>query len=220
MASKKIRPGRKYRLRLYERLFEMLVWPSFFLPIALFVLWWISFDYPVPIVGRYLILVAAALAWLLYIGSLVAPTFCYVQCHADYVVISTATYRLSISYARVGNVVPVHFGSKYPLSRQGWSQRGFLEPLFRDQKTGQLTVVSMQLKKYPLPVPWLKLWFNDYMFFPPHDGPGFLFMVSDWMALSHELEDFRENWRARRSTKGIRRASIASEVLSKGDRRR
>lgn len=220
MKPRKPRPGRKHRLRLYERLFEMLAWPSFFLPMALYVLWWISFDYPVPIAGRYLILVAAVLVWLLYIFCLVAPALCYIQCQADFLVISTATYRLSISYARVGNVVPLHFGSKYPLSRQGWSQRGFLEPLFREQRTGQLTVVAMQLKKYPLPVPWLKLWFNDYMFFLPQDGPGFLFMVRDWMGLSHEIEDYRENWRARRASKGLRRTSIASQILSKGDRRR
>ncbi|MBM4423007.1 MAG: hypothetical protein FJ030_06390 [Chloroflexi bacterium] len=217
---KKPRPGRKYRLRLYERLFEMLVWPSFFLPIAFFVLWWISFDTPVPIAGRNLILIAAVVSWLLYIGSLAAPRRCYVQCHADYVLISTATYRLSISYSRVGNIVPVHFGGKYPLSRQGWSQRTFLEPLFREQATGQLTVVAMQLKKYPLPLPWLKLWFNDYMFFLRQDGAGFLFMVRDWMALSHELEDYRENWRARRSARGAKGVSVASRVLSKGDRRR
>ncbi len=219
-SARRTRPGLKHPLRIYERFFSMFVWPSFLLAIALYVLWWISFDYPIPLpLGRAPILLVSILAWLAYIFGLIAPAFCYVQCYPNYIVIS-ALYPLAISYSRVGNAVPINFNTKYPLSRQSWSERNFLEPLFYEQKTGQLTVVGMQLREYPLPLPWLKLWFNKFMFFTKQDGPGFLFLVRNWMALSHEIEDYREAWRSRRFRK-TRGVSVASRVLaSKGDRKR
>src|SRR5574341_669873 len=165
----KPKPGNRHRLRLYERLYEMLLWPSFLLAIATYVLWWISFDYPVPLPGRSLILLVSGASWLLYLISLIGPSFSYVQCRADYVVIRSLLFRLAISYSRIGTVVPVNFGTKYSYYRQNWSQRTFLEPLFTEQKTGQLTVVAMQLKQYPLPLSVLKIFLNRYMFFIPQD---------------------------------------------------
>jgi hypothetical protein len=214
---KKPRPGIRHRLRLYERQYEMLLWPSFLLAIATYILWWISYDYPVPIPGRNLVLLVSAAAWLLYLLSLIGPSFSYVQCRADYIVIRSLLFRLAISYSRIGNVVPINFGTKYPFRRQGWSQRTFLEPLFTEQGTGQLTVVAMQLKQYPMPLIFL----NRYIFFVPQDGPGFLFIVRNWMALSHEIDDYREAWRVRRAArKSKSTTSIASEIIMKGDRRR
>jgi hypothetical protein len=149
---------------------------------------------------------------------LIAPNLCYVQCHADYVVVS-AIYPLAISYSRIGNAIPVDFRSKYPIRDMGWGDQSLLEPLFKEQRTGQLTVVAMHLREYPLSMLWLKLWFHKFMFFPPLDGPGFFFIVRNWMGLSHELEDFRESWRDSR-TKKKTSSSIANKVLSsKGGRR-
>ena len=217
MPAKKPRPGKRFRLRLYERLFEMIRWPTFLLIFASYVLWWISPDRPFLSFGRDLLLLVSAISFLLYVASLVAPTLCFVQCRADQIIISTAVYRVSISYARVSGIKPLSVGVIYPLKKQGWSQRRFLRPLFHEQKTGQLTAVGMELTKYPLPIRWLKLWFNEYMFMP--GTPGFLFIVRDWMSLSRQIEDYREQWRARHSTKVVKSVSIASEVLSKGDKR-
>lgn len=218
---KKTRSGLKHRLRLYERLYEMLLWPSFLLALATYVLWWISFDYPIPIPGRNLILLISAASWLLYLMSLIGPSFSYVQCRADYVVIRSLLFQLAIAYSRIGNVVPINLGTKYPFRRQNWSQRSFLEPLFTEQGTGQLTVVALQLKQYPLPLPVLKFFLNRYMFFIPQDGPGFFFIVRNWMALSHEIEDYREAWRVRRAARKAKSTtSLASEIIMKGNRRR
>lgn len=216
--STKRKPGPKHPLRIYQRQYETLIWPAFLLAIASYILWWISFDYPLPLVGRNLILVISGAAWILYLFCLIAPALCYVQCHADYVVVS-AIYPLAISYARIGNAVPVDFRARYPINKMGWGEQSLMEPLFKEQKTGQLTVVAMHLREYPLNMLWLKLWFHRFMFFPPRDGPGFLFIVSNWMGLSHELEDFRNSWRESRTRKKST-SSIASKVLSsKGDRR-
>jgi hypothetical protein len=216
--SQKRRPGIKHSLRIYQRQYETLIWPAFLLAIASYILWWISFDYPLPLAGRSLILVISGAAWILYLLCLIAPSFCYVQCHADFVVVS-AIYPLAISYARIGNAVPVDFRSRYPFNQMSWGEQNLMEPLFKEQNTGQLTVVAMHLREYPLHMRWLRLWFNKFMFFPAKDGPGFLFIVRDWMALSNELEDFRTSWRAGRSKKKTT-SSIASKILSsKGGRR-
>jgi hypothetical protein len=216
--SGKRRPGIKHRLRIYERRYETMIWPALLLAVASYLLWWVYPDYGLPFTNRNLLLILAMAGWSLYVFCLIAPSLCYVQCHADYVVIS-AIYPLAISYARIGNAIPVDFRSRYPISRMGWSDQSLMEPLFKEQKTGQLTVVALHLREYPLQMWWLRLWFHKYMFFPQKDGPGFLFIVRNWMALSHELEDFRETWRESR-TKKKPASSIASKVLSsKGGRR-
>ena len=216
--SQKRRPGLKHPLRIYQRQYETMIWLAFLLAIASYILWWISFDYSLPLANHNFILVISVAAWILYLLCLIAPSQCYVQCHADYVVVS-AIYPLAISYARIGNAIPVDFRSRYPINRMGWSDQSLMEPLFKEQQTGQLTVVAMHLREYPLHMLWLKLWFHKFMFFPPKDGPGFLFIVRNWLALSHELEDFRESWRESR-TKKKTSSSIASKVLSsKGGRR-
>ena len=217
-SAKKLRPGKRFRLRLYERLFAMLRWPAFLLAVSTYVLWWIAPDYPILSTGRDFLLIIVVISGVLWVAGLIAPALCYVQCRADYVLISTPVYRLSISYSRIGGVAAVNFGQKYPFRRQKWSQRRFLEPLFLEQRTGQLTVVAVWVKQYPLPLRWLKLWFNDYMFAP--DAPGFLFMVGDWMALSRQIDDYRDAWRERRYGKKMREASAAIRILTKGDKRR
>lgn len=218
MKAQKRKPGHKHKLRIYERFYGMFVWPTCLLAIATYVLWWISYDYPVPVFARGLILLISAMSWVIYIFSLIAPSLCYVQCYPDFVVVS-AVYPLAISYSRIGNAVPINFGTKYPLNQQSWDQRNFLEPLFMEQKTGQLTVVGMHLSEYPLAKAWLRLWLNRYMFFPPREGAGFLLMVRNWLLLSHELEDYRDAWRARRASRKTKGHSVAGNILAKGDRR-
>jgi len=219
MKAQKRKPGFKHKLRMYERFYGMFVWPTGLLAIATYVLWWISYDYPVPVFARGLILLISALSWLTYVFSLIAPSLCYVQCYPDFVLVS-AVYPLAISYSRIGNAVPMNFGMKYPLRLQSWNQRNFLEPLFLEQRTGELTVVGMQLSQYPLSKVWLRLWLNNYMFFPPKEGAGFLLMTRNWMQLSQELEDYRDAWRARRATRKAKGHSVAGDILAKGDRRR
>jgi hypothetical protein len=214
------KPGLKHPLRLYQRLYGMFRWPTLLLTAVCYGAWLISFDIPFPPILQIPLIVIAAIAWIVFIFTLIAPGFYYVQCHPNYVVIS-AVYPLAISYSRIGNTVPVNFATKHPFRRQSWSEQRLLAPLFYEQGTGQLTVVAMQLKGYPLPPFWLRFWFHKYMFFPYQDGPGFLFNVRNWMALSHEIEDYREAWRERRMARRLKKGgSVASQVLKKGERRR
>nr|MBI2905462.1 hypothetical protein [Chloroflexota bacterium] len=84
MPAKKPPPGKRFRLRLYERLFEMLRWPTFLLVFAAYALWWISPDLPLPSAGRDLMLLVTVISLLLFIAGLIAPALCFVQCRADH----------------------------------------------------------------------------------------------------------------------------------------
>ncbi len=221
MKAKTLKPGNKHPLRLYQRPFEVCLWPAFLIALIAYISWWFWVDLPLPEIGRIFVLLVIPPAWLVYLVSLVAPSFCYVQCRPSYVVIRALFFRLAISYSRIGNIVPANFATKYPLQRQGWIENMLLEPLFHEQHSGQLTVVAVNLKQYPLPYPLLRLMFSKYMFFPPRDGLGFLFIVGNWLLLSHELEDYRDAWRARRMTRKTTVGStVASQVLKKGERKR
>ena len=212
--AKKLPPGKRHALRVYQRRFEMLQPITFLIPILSYFLWWIAPDYGVLAWGRdYLILVVIVTA-IIFIGSLIAPAFCYVQCFADYVLIATPFYRLSISYLRLGQVAAVNFGTQYPLSKQNELEQVLLTPLFKEQGTGELTVVGVPVKKFPLPVPWLKFWFSKFMFMPR--DLGLLFMTPDWMGLSREIEVYRHDWMQRRRRKEVK-LSPASQILAKED---
>lgn len=211
------KPGKRFRLRLYERLFAMFRWPSLLIAILTAGLWWIAPNYPLLAAGQGLLPVVPVICFVLFLAGLVGPALSYVQCHASYLLISTPFYRLSVGYSRIDMITAVNFAQAYPLSRQGWSQRRFLEPLYYEP-TGQLTVVAVWVREYPLPLRWLKLWFTDYMFTP--DSPGFLFMVNDWMALSHQIEDYRDAWRERRARRHTKDISPAHRILKKGDKQR
>jgi extradiol dioxygenase family protein len=39
-------------------------------------------------------------------------------------------------------------------------------------------------------------------------GTGFVFLVKDWMALSRQLADYQEQWRARASTTTAQRGRL------------
>ena len=212
--AKKLPPGKRHPLRVYQRRFEMLQPITFLIPILSYFLWWIAPDYGVLASGRDYLILVVIIAVIIFIGSLIAPAFCYVQCFADYLLIATPFYRMNISYLRLGQVSAVNFGTQYPLSKQKELEQLLLTPLFKEQRTGELTVVGVPVKKFPLPIRWLKFWFSRYMFMPR--DPGLLFMTPDWMGLSRELEVYRHDYLERRRRKEVK-LSPASQILAKED---
>ena len=57
------------------------------------------------------------------------------------------------------------------------------------------TQVSVELFHYPVNRNWLKLWLNEFILATHRHGMQFL--VSDWMALSRDIEIGRGLWQAR-----------------------
>ncbi len=200
MSPKRAKPGRRFRLLLYYRLYTLVRGPLILIALGMAVLWWRA---------PFVALLAPREDWLLFVGGLclallglmrIARGLAYVQCFPTHLRIQTPLLRLAVSYERVYSVRPVTFRDMYPPSRQRWSQRHFLEPLY------SLTGVGVVLKTYPISERWLRLWLSEYMFL--RDAHGFLFLVEDWMALSRQIDDFRDRWRDRKA-QAARRARVS-----------
>jgi hypothetical protein len=184
-----VRPGRRFRLLLYKRLYDTLVWPLALLMLLLAGLWWYAPFIPWLAPFDQLLLYVEGLCALLLLGTALAHPLSFVQCRPDHLRIQTPIFRLAVSYQRIHTVRPVKFSDQYPAEKQPWSQRRFLEPFFG------LTAVGVTVRSYPIALKWLKVWLNDYLF--TRDAPGFLFVVDDWMTLSREIDVYRDHWRDR-----------------------
>jgi hypothetical protein len=185
------KPGARFRLLQYERLYQVARSPLWLIVIGLAVLWWrapfVSFLAPF----ESIILYAAGLCLLCWAALALMRRFAYVQCFPEALRIQTPLLRLAISYQRIHTVRPVVFKDMHPPSRQRWSQRHFLEPLFG------LTGVGVTVSSYPMPLRWLRPLLGEYMF--TRDAPGFLFLVDDWMTLSRQIDVYRDLWRDRKA---------------------
>ena len=201
MRRARSKPGRRFRLLLYERLYEQFRWPLIFLVVGLGVLWWyapfIMFVAP----RENMVVFVGGLCLLLLIATYFARFMSYVQCRPLHLRIQTPILRLAVSYERIQTVRPITFRDMYPADRQHWSQKRFLGPLFG------LTGVGVTVNSYPMAPRWLKFWLNDYMF--TRDAPGFLFITPDWMTLSREIDVYRDHWRDRKGRVGPRATAIS-----------
>jgi hypothetical protein len=110
----------------------------------------------------------------------------YVQPRSDLFRIVTPFLRLNVSYRRVHSVHPAEFHKLYPPAEASWGERRFLRPFY-----GQ-TAVVVKLFDYPLHRRFLRFFLPPHMFDPT--GKGFVFLVSDWMALSREMDNLRGQW--------------------------
>jgi hypothetical protein len=179
--------GKHHQLLLYARLFAMLRPPAFFIALLCGGLRWFAPRIPLLAseLAQGLLLVVIALCSLLFLYTLVGPSLSYVQCRPTHLLVSTPLFRLAVSYARIRTVRPVRFAP----SDLGWSQRRFLEPFLG------MTVVSVDLKSFPLNEKLLRLWLNPYLF--AGDATGFLLLTKDWMATSRDIDANRTEWKMR-----------------------
>jgi hypothetical protein len=107
----------------------------------------------------------------------------YVQCRNEGLLLQLPFFRLLIPYDDLVAVRPTEIGRMYPLEKQRWSSRGYLERL------ATRTVLVIELKSYPKPLSLLRLWMHKYMLCP--DRVGFILALRDWMAFRGELDEYR-----------------------------
>nr|HID14461.1 hypothetical protein [Anaerolineae bacterium] len=193
--------GDRFRLLIYERMWQRWAWPCILIVPASVTLWWFApriWIIYTPLRALALIPAFAALVILAY--AHLARRLAWVQCRLDHLRIQTPFYPLVVSYGRVKKVRPKPFARVFDPAREKAARQRWLHPYW-----GR-TALVVEISKYPLSKAWLRLWLSPYLLAP--DVPGFVFLVEDWMALSRQLDEYRTAW-------GMRRAEQRREALAK-----
>jgi hypothetical protein len=116
----------------------------------------------------------------------------YVQCRDDGFFIQLPLGRLHVPYESVVEARATLMYELFPPSRQRFSVRGFLDPLWK------MSAVVIRLRSWPQPRRHLRLWMDSRMII--HDG--LVFLVKDYMGFRREIQDAMARWRARRGARG------------------
>ncbi len=186
--------GNRFRLLIYERMWQRWAWPCILITLASVALWW--FVPRIPIIYRPwgdLALVPALVSLVLLGYAFLARRMAWVQCRPNHIRIQTPFYPLVISYSRVKGVRPNPFHKIFDPQQEKGARLRWLQPYWSK------TVIVLDLSGYPMSRAWLRLWFSPYLLVP--DAPGFVFLVEDWMALSRQVDDYRTAWEGRRAAR-------------------
>jgi hypothetical protein len=193
MAKRRHR-GNRFRLSIYERMWQRWAWPCILTVPASVSLWWfaprISIIYA-PF--RILALVPALVSLIILVYAYLARRLAWVQCRPNHLRIQTPFYPLVVSYGRIKGVRPNTFRQVFSPSGEKAARQRWLRPYW-----GR-TALVVELSKYPFSKTWLRLWFSPYLLAP--DVTGFVFLVEDWMTLSRQLDQFRADWGMRRAVR-------------------
>ena len=194
MAKKRRRSGERFRLVIYERMWQRWAFPCILIIPASVALWWsVPFLSITHVLYRALALVPALIALILLVFTFLSRRTAWVQCRANHLRIQTPIYPLIVSYGRIKEVLPQPFSQVFNPAKEKAARRSWLRPYW-----GQ-TALVVRVSKYPVRKAWLRLWFSAYLLSP--DTPGFVFLVEDWMGISRQIDDFRTAWEARRAKK-------------------
>jgi len=204
MAKKKRKKRRnRFRLLIYERMWQRWAWPCILIVPASAVLWWfaprISILYA-PF--RILTLVPALVSLTILVYTFLARRLACVQCKSNHLHIQTPFYPLVVSYGRIKSVRPKTFAQVFDPAQEKAARRSWLHPYWGK------TVLVVEISRYPMSKTWLRLWFSPYILNP--DGPGFVFLVEDWMTLSRQLDESRTSWAMRHAERRQRASAQRS----------
>jgi hypothetical protein len=133
----------------------------------------------------------AALYILAY--SYLAQRMAWVQCRAGHLRIQTPILPLAISYARIKAVRPSRMAQVFEPAKERPGRREWMSPYWG------ITVLVVELTKFPVDRRWLRLWLNRYLFAPT--VTGVVLLTEDWMTLSRQITDYRTDWENRRKAR-------------------
>lgn len=176
----KAKQTERFPLLYYQHLARRWRLPAFWLIPAGLILWGGLIQTPQfsPHIAWLTLLIPIAGA-LIFVYTLLAKRAC-VHTRAGAFVLHTPLYPLAISYRRITNIRPVEFVRLFPPEEEKAARRKLLQPLWGK------TAVVVDLKTYPVPLWWLKLWLSPCLLLP--HNTGLVFVVEDWMGLIRALE--------------------------------
>jgi hypothetical protein len=179
------KPGRHHTLLIYARQFGQWRWPALLSGLGLLGLAWLAPGPLAALLPRTALLVGGAAGLLLYGYSLLGPRLSYVQCRPTHLRLNTPLFRLAISYDRIHTTRPVPFEPAHLSGSQAALARPFIG----------MTMLALDLNGYPVSRRWLGLLLNRLLL--PDKFIGLQLLVTDWMALSRDIEVHRSQWQGR-----------------------
>ncbi len=187
MSKKK---AKQFPLLVYGAVGKRWRWPAFLLIPAGFVLWWvIQWNEGAVTLRAWSALVISAVGLLIFLYTLLANAAC-IRCHARYFTLRTPLYPVVFSYRRVKSVRPVDYAKLRPPQEEKSARWRLYRHLW-----GR-TAVVIDLRSYPLPEWWLRLWVNEYLFHPT--ATGLVVLTEDWLGLIRQIETHRTALRQKR----------------------
>jgi hypothetical protein len=176
----------RFHLLLYQALAKRWLGPALWLIPAGILLWW-SIPQATEFEQRYRFLgfVVSGIGLLIVMYTFMARR-AHVSSHKNNFVIHTPFYPIAFSYQRVEMVRPTEFKSIFPPENEKNSRWRLYKNIWGK------TVVVINIKGYPLPKWWLRLWLHPYLMHPRETA--LVLPVEDWMGLSRSLESLRINW--------------------------
>ena len=134
----------------------------------------------------WLVTGAGGFAILLTILLAILRTSAYIQPFEKYIRLATPFLRVNISYQRLRRTYSDEFQRIFPPKRmRGW-KRELVQPL-----AGR-TAILLEFTSLPVPLWILRLFLSQFFF--PDRTMRLAILVTDWMALSSELESLRGNY--------------------------
>jgi len=170
---------RRHPLLFQQSLSEQVFWPSVtILAVCAALLIW----NPVKLTPyRVQVMIVLTGTGLVLIATLVFRMRAYVQCRPEGVRLQLPLYQLTIPYQAIRATRPTELYRMFPPSKERWPQRRYL------MRLSGVTVIVLDMDELPASRFLLRLWLPKYMLAP--DRPGLVLAVSDWMALSSDLDE-------------------------------
>lgn len=187
----------RFKLLPYQMLAKRWRTPALLVFIAGIALWWMGRgldpremrEMPIrPPTGPLALIIAAA-GGLIVIYTLLAGR-ANIQCESNRLVIHGPLMVIAVSYARVVLTRPVEFRSIFPPREEKPARFRIYRSLFGK------TIPIVDLKSYPLPKWWLRLWLHPYLLHPKETA--LVIPVEEWMTFTRTLDSMRTRWRETR----------------------
>lgn len=169
--------GTKHRLLLYRRLAGYYRTPLLLLMLVsgALLLW----NHAALQQLRLVLVVAFAVAWVLLLLTTCMSLLAYVQCREDGLRVQLPFYRLHVPYELIRHTRSVVMYELFPPSKQAFSARGFLAPLWN------LPAVIVYLEYLPRRRRHLRLWMDSRMVI----RDGLVLLLDDPRAFRRHLDD-------------------------------
>ncbi len=201
--------GKRYPLLIYEHTLKRWYPATFLLSVALFAFWWFL---PVIMPNKGANWVDD-LAFYSSIGALVLGIFfmairkmAYVRPYPDHLRLATPFLRLKISYKRFHKTTTAEMQALFPPSSLSSWLREQMAPLMTK------TAIVVELKKFPLPYPVLRLFLSPFFF--KDKTPHLVLLVDKWLRFSSEMESFRSGGGIEDPRKKAARRSVLSSLTN------